>query len=73
VEEWARKTGDDVDRLWTPATLSRYLSIPVATLYQWRQKEIGPPAVRLGKHIRYRPEAVQDWLRSQEEPNGTHR
>jgi excisionase family DNA binding protein len=53
--------------------LSSYLGIPVATLYKWRQQEAGPPAVRLGKHIRYRPEAVKDWLRSQEGPYGTHR
>jgi excisionase family DNA binding protein len=53
--------------------LSSYLGIPVATLYKWRQQEAGPPAIRLGKHIRYRPEAVKDWLRSQEEPDGAHR
>ena len=61
------------DGLWTPATLSRYLGIPVATLYQWRQRDEGPPAVRLGKHLRYRPEAVKEWLRSQEEPDGKRR
>jgi len=60
------------DKLWTVATLSQYLSIPVPTLYKWRQQEVGPPAVRLGKHLRYRPQAVQDWLRSQEEPDGAH-
>jgi hypothetical protein len=27
------------DALWTPAALSRYLGIPVATLYQWRQRD----------------------------------
>ena len=58
------------DALWTPAALSRYLGIPVATLYQWRQRDEGPPAIRLGKHLRYRAEAVREWLRSQEEPNG---
>ena len=64
-------TADDV--LWTPAALSRYLGIPVATLYQWRQRDEGPPAIRLGKHLRYRPEAVREWLRSQEEPDGIHK
>jgi predicted DNA-binding transcriptional regulator AlpA len=61
------------DALWTPAALSRYLGIPVATLYQWRQRDEGPPAIRLGKHLRYRPEAVREWLRSQEEPDGIHK
>lgn len=58
--------------LWTPETLSRYLGIPVATLYQWRQRDLGPPAVRLGKHLRYRPEAVRDWLKDLEGPHGAH-
>jgi excisionase family DNA binding protein len=61
------------DGLWTPQALSSYLGIPVATLYQWRQRSEGPPAVRLGKHLRYRPEAVREWLKSQEELNGTNR
>jgi predicted DNA-binding transcriptional regulator AlpA len=59
-------TIEERDALWTPAMLSRYLGIPVATLYQWRQRSEGPPAVRLGKHLRYRPEAVREWLKSQE-------
>jgi excisionase family DNA binding protein len=66
-------TGKSGDSLWTPQALSSYLGIPVATLYQWRQRGLGPPAVRLGKHLRYRPEAVREWLKSQEEPNGTDR
>jgi excisionase family DNA binding protein len=61
-EDWAGRV-----RLWTPLALSRLLSIPVATLYKWRQQGVGPPAVRLGKHIRYRPEAVEQWLKSQED------
>jgi excisionase family DNA binding protein len=62
----AANASDGHDPLWTPQTLSRYLGIPVATLYQWRQRDLGPPAVRLGKHLRYRPEAVREWLSSQE-------
>jgi excisionase family DNA binding protein len=61
------------EKLWTVATLSQYLNIPVATLYKWRQQDVGPPAVRLGKHLRYRAEAVTEWLKSREEPYGTHR
>jgi excisionase family DNA binding protein len=72
-----RQSGDqqsiEINKLWTVGMLSSYLGIPVATLYKWRQQEAGPPAVRLGKHIRYRPEAVKDWLRSQEGPYSTHR
>jgi excisionase family DNA binding protein len=63
----------EIKKLWTVGELSSYLEIPVATLYKWRQQVAGPPAVRLGKHIRYRPEAVTEWLKSREELDGTHR
>lgn len=38
-------------------------SLPsVETVYAWRKKRIGPPAVRIGKHLRYDPRAVRDWV-----------
>jgi predicted DNA-binding transcriptional regulator AlpA len=40
--------------------------VPRATLYAWRYKNIGPAAVRLGRHLRYRVEAVEAWEREQE-------
>jgi excisionase family DNA binding protein len=66
----ARDEESDSARLWTVNELAQYLQIPRDTLYQWRQRGEGPPAVRLGKHLRYRPEAVQAWLKSQEEDSG---
>lgn len=32
---------------------SHYLSIPVATLYRWRQQGDGPRSYRVGRHLRY--------------------
>ena len=49
-------------RLWTAQDVSRYLTVPVATLYQWRYLGIGPTAYRVGRHLRYDPAAVQAWL-----------
>jgi predicted DNA-binding transcriptional regulator AlpA len=34
----------------------------VKTLYQWRYRGVGPPGLRIGRHIRYRPEDVEAWL-----------
>jgi len=53
-----------------PKCFPNYLGIPVATLYQWRQRGLGPPAIKLGKHLRYLPEAVKQWLQSQEGLDG---
>jgi DNA-binding transcriptional MerR regulator len=48
--------------LWTVRDVSDYLWVPVQTLYAWRVQGYGPPARRMGKHLRYRPEDVIAWL-----------
>ena len=50
------------DQLWTIDDVSRYLRIPVETLYQWRRKKLGPPACKMGKHLRYDPAEVRRWF-----------
>jgi excisionase family DNA binding protein len=47
------------DRWMTPEEVAERLRVPRATLYAWRYKNIGPAAVRLGRHLRYRVEAVE--------------
>jgi hypothetical protein len=34
----------------------------VATLHQWSHGRIGPPALKVGRHLRYRPADVRRWL-----------
>lgn len=48
--------------LWTIEDLASYLRVPVQTLYQWRRKNIGPPARKCGRHLRYDPAAVHRWV-----------
>lgn len=48
--------------LWTVRDVSDYLRVPVQTLYSWRAHGSGPPARRVGKHLRYRPSDVVAWL-----------
>ncbi|WP_028849830.1 helix-turn-helix domain-containing protein [Thermocrispum municipale] len=52
-------------KLLSVEDLSDILGIPVNTLYQWRTKGYGPPGVRIGKHLRYRPDDVNAWLNEQ--------
>ena len=40
--------------------------VPVKTLYEWRSRGDGPPSFRVGRHVRYRPEAIEAWLQSLE-------
>lgn len=54
-----------VEDLWTPPETAAFLGVPVATLYQWRRRGYGPPAIRVGRHLRYEPAAVRAWLAAQ--------
>lgn len=51
--------------LLTPEELSSQLKVPVATLYQWRHRRLGPRAMKVGRHLRYAPADVQVWLDQQ--------
>ena len=59
------------DQLLSPVAVSDYLDVPVATLYQWRSHGTGPPAIRVGRHLRYRAEALERWLDQQSADAGT--
>jgi excisionase family DNA binding protein len=47
--------------------VSKMLGIPVRTLREWRMRGEGPRAARLGRHLRYRPEEIDRWVREQEQ------
>jgi excisionase family DNA binding protein len=53
---------DEVERLLTIVELSEMLGIPVDTLYGWRHRGEGPQGYRIGRHVRYRRAAIEDWL-----------
>lgn len=59
------------DRLLTVQELSEYLGVPVATLYKWRYQRQGPPGFRVGRHVRYRWNDVEQWLEEQMQISGT--
>ena len=53
----------ETPQLWSVVEVSEYLGVPVQTLYYWRKSRTGPPAARVGKHLRYDPDAVRAWVR----------
>ncbi len=57
-------------KLWSPEDVARYFDVPVSTIYGWRHKGVGPPGIRVGRHVRYRPTDVDEWLRRQESESG---
>ncbi len=48
--------------LWTVQDLATFLRVPVNTVYKWRTTGGGPPAVKIGRHVRYRGADVSVWL-----------
>lgn len=45
--------------------LSQYLNVPLDTIYGWRYKGYGPPAAKVGRHLRYRLRDVEAWIDGQ--------
>jgi uncharacterized Zn finger protein len=48
--------------LWDTDDLAEFLKLPPKTLREWRYKGTGPDYVRVGKHVRYHPADVLEWL-----------
>ncbi|MEA5155754.1 helix-turn-helix domain-containing protein [Raineyella sp.] len=55
-----------LDSLITPDTLAERLGVKRRTVDEWRIEGSGPRYLRLGRTVRYRPEAVDEWLLGQE-------
>lgn len=53
--------------LLDPQQLAAELGICKRTLDRWREKRRGPPRVVVGRKIFFRREAVEAWLRANEE------
>ena len=53
------------EQLMTTTEVADLLKIPIATLYHWRHRGVGPTSIRVGKHVRYRGRDVEAWLDAQ--------
>ncbi|WP_349253360.1 helix-turn-helix transcriptional regulator [Saccharopolyspora erythraea] len=42
--------------------VAAFYKVQVQTLYEWRKKKYGPPARRIGKHLRYKADEVETWF-----------
>jgi excisionase family DNA binding protein len=55
----------ELPELLTVEQLAAYLHVPVTTIYAWRGRKKGPPAVRYGKRLVFRADDVRNWLEQQ--------
>jgi len=52
--------------LISPLELSRQLKVSKRTLGRWHACRRGPPRIKVGKLVGYRPTAVEAWLEQNE-------
>lgn len=57
---------NEIANLWCIDEVSCYLAVSKDTIYGWRKTDYGPPAIKVGKHLRWRPEGVVAWAKEQE-------
>lgn len=62
TEQSAPQSSTNPSPLWTLQTLAEFLGVPEETLYAWRKRGTGPKGIRVGRYVRYTPEAVKQWL-----------
>jgi predicted DNA-binding transcriptional regulator AlpA len=53
--------GSTAARLVRPDEFAAELGIPVKTLAEWRSRGLGPAYIKVGRHVRYRREAIAEW------------
>ena len=50
--------------LWDDPHLAKALDVQPQTPSAWRNRNQGPPYLKIGKLVRYRPSHVKEWLES---------
>jgi predicted DNA-binding transcriptional regulator AlpA len=58
----ARDSRWQPDPLLTVDEVAAWIRKPKATLYAWRSRGLGPPAIRVGNTLRYRRSDIELWL-----------
>jgi excisionase family DNA binding protein len=54
------------DELLTLDELAFILKVPAATIRKWRSAREGPPGFRVGKYVRFRRSAVEQYITERE-------
>ncbi len=50
------------NQLWSTDDLAHFLGVSKDTIYEHNYKGTGPRRYKVGRHVRYRPGDVMEWL-----------
>jgi excisionase family DNA binding protein len=50
--------------LWTEVEVAERLHISLASLRRWRLERRGPPFIKVGSLVRYKPDDLEAWMAS---------
>jgi predicted DNA-binding transcriptional regulator AlpA len=64
------RTSTQPQKLASGAEVAGMLGIPEKTLTQWRSDGKGPEYLKIGRYVRYRWDAVNEWLATREAGKG---
>ena len=53
-----------MEKMLSAPELAEQLDVPEETLQYWRVRGTGPKYSKLGRHVRYDPVDVADWIRA---------
>lgn len=51
-----------MEKLLSAEELAEFLGVPLGTVYRWNYAGGGPPLLKIGRHAKYRPADVDEWL-----------
>jgi len=56
-----------MERLLTPSDLAQILNVRPGTIYSWLSRGLDIPYTKIGGTVRFREQAIQDWLLNKEQ------
>jgi predicted DNA-binding transcriptional regulator AlpA len=62
-----------MESLLNETQVSEKIQVSLACLRRWRLRGEGPPYVKVGPLVRYRPEAIAEWLEALPSGGNGHR
>lgn len=68
LDEHIEEILDGTIKLLTTEEVAGLLRVSIHSVYQWRYKGGGPPAINIGRNLRFPSTGLAEWLKAQPAP-----